>query len=391
MRSEWIYRGGEFQRGPWELAHRERIISVEKTSWAPKDTLLLPGFINLHCHLELTSVSEKSGRDLDFTQWVKNLRSEISSWTQEQYVTSVKKGLAQLTASGVTSVVDVGNTSANWQVREDTPIRLWAQRELLGLDPTLSLERFREARKELEGLASHEKFFPDLTAHAPYSCSIELLNALSEFRRLRTSPLELNLHVEESNAEKEFFCKGEGELRKFAQNIYPSLNWSLKKGGADHLLSMRPELKNELWVHGNTLSEQDLCEVSRRHIALVHCPKSRAYFNHPEPDLKSWSALGIKWGIGTDSAASNEGLDFWSEIQQLVNYSGVSVKEAIYRSTEGAADILELSDLGRLEKNCWADFQLVRLEGDLEEGIKRGPEVIEVFCQGHRVYKKGDE
>ena len=391
MRAEWIFLEGEWHRGPWEIGHRNKILFVKKTSWAPKDTAALPGFINLHCHLELSSVDGVPGRGLGFSKWVQFLRGETEGWKLKDYEVSVLAGIYQLASSGVTTILDVGNTSANWTQGATSKTRVLASREIFGLDPVVGQERLEQAISEMQSFSSSETFEPSITGHAPFSTNLELLNSIKSHRQKNGESIEMNIHVGESFEEEEFFQKQSGGLREFAQMIYPPVaDIEKKESSAQYLFNGRLDLKKELWVHANTLDEDDLDEIKHRDIALVHCPRSRDYFNHKKPDLKLWDSKEIPWGFGTDSMASNSGLNFWNELSFFFENNNYTSEEILHKATYESAAIIGRYDLGKLSEGHLADLQYIQLPKDAHPKnlLEFKPEMIEVFVNGKRSYKE---
>ena len=70
------------------------------------DHLLLPGFVNAHCHLSLSALHEKIPQEERFTDWVRALLKANAEISQAERVRALRAGARALLESGVTALGD---------------------------------------------------------------------------------------------------------------------------------------------------------------------------------------------------------------------------------------------------------------------------------------------
>ena len=128
---------------------------------------------------------------------------------------------------------------------------------------------------------------------------------------------------------------------------------------------------NTVIAHGVHLSNEDIDLLAARGSAIAHCPQSNLKLASGAARLPALLAAGVRMGLGTDGAASNNDLNMWGEISsaallhKLVN-SDPTVADArsiVWLATRGGADALGLEDLvGSLEAGRRADLILIDME-----------------------------
>jgi cytosine/adenosine deaminase-related metal-dependent hydrolase len=396
-----LYTGdGAPVRDGWIRVEEGRIKAVGNAADLPKDVppaairreegaVLMPGLVNLHCHLELTGLHGKLGAGQRFPEWVGQLRAASSPFTTEDYRAAAREGVRRLVAGGCTTVLDVGNTGEALGVLADSPLRAFACVELLGLDPALAEARFRAAE---ERLAPHtergahagkdaedardnddmgdvgdggkaRRFHPGVAPHAAYSMSPALLRRTIDHQRARGLPV--TIHAAESREEAELFATGTGPLADYCRMIFP---------GAPRLRGTTPVrwLESEgllpdglILVHGNTLDAEDMDILARRGATVVHCPSSHAFFGHPRFPYEELRARGINVALGTDSLASGDSLSMLAQMRLFAEgHPDVPEDEIVALATINGARALGLRDVGLLRPGWKAEFVARRSGSD---------------------------
>jgi 5-methylthioadenosine/S-adenosylhomocysteine deaminase len=129
--------------------------------------------------------------------------------------------------------------------------------------------------------------------------------------------------------------------------------------------------RNTILAHGVHLSDADIELLAERGAGIAHCPQSNLKLASGAARLPHLLAAGVRMGLGTDGAASNNDLNMWGEISstamlhKLVNNdpTAADAPTVISLATRGGADILGLGDkLGSLETGKRADLILIDLE-----------------------------
>jgi cytosine/adenosine deaminase-related metal-dependent hydrolase len=124
---------------------------------------------------------------------------------------------------------------------------------------------------------------------------------------------------------------------------------------------------------------------------VVHCPRSRAFFGHKGFPLEALREAGVNLCLGTDSLASNEGLNLFDEMAELNrSHPGLGCRDILAMATVNGAKALGRDDLGRLRPGARADFIALHMrhhpEYDLyEEIVSEEHEVLMVAVGGEEV------
>lgn len=338
-----------------------------------KDSLICPGFINLHTHLLYSQAPKINGLDGLFP-WLQSLISSTASWQEKDYINSINYGIEQALSTGTTFVVENTPNYLSSQELSKSPLRALIGFEIFGSDEGEADELFKTAIEQIGELDSqfHENDRIELTfsPHAPYDVSSPLWKKLIQWSTQNKEPLLT--HLEESPDEKLWWQNKSGkaiEFWEFINKLEPKLkHWKKYNSGIDFLNKNDLLNANILGTHLCQASKEDLQILKENNINLVHCPRSNYFLNNGIANLKLWNEIGLLWGIGTDSIASNENLDLLEEVrftinQQSINYGyTISAQETFKAITSNAAKILSKEkELGYLKKGCNADFLVYNL------------------------------
>jgi cytosine/adenosine deaminase-related metal-dependent hydrolase len=374
-----------------------KVGSLEDVDWKGEtirdipDAVIMPGLINAHCHLELGMARSLLPRGEAFPMWVSRLRKSLEGAGPAHYREAARLGALECLKNGTTTVVDVGNTGEALAELADMPIRSYPHLELIGLDPGLADARLEAARRRLAALPpANDRYRPGVTCHAPYSCSPSLMRRVAEAEGLRGGPY--TLHVAESAEEEAMFREGKGALFEFCKRIHPALRMEKGESPVAFLAHHGLIPRRSLFAHCNHLDEADIRILAETETSVVHCPRSRAFFDHRDFPLERLRAAGINLCLGTDSLASNEGLSLFDEMAEFHRaYPDIPCRDILAMATvNGAKALGRAGDLGSLRPGAQADFIALHMrhhpEYDLyEEIVSEAHEVLLVAIGGEEV------
>jgi cytosine/adenosine deaminase-related metal-dependent hydrolase len=136
-------------------------------------------------------------------------------------------------------------------------------------------------------------------------------------------------------------------------------------------------------AHLNELDDRDLALLEGtkwRNLQIVHCPKSHRFLHHNRFPLEELMQRGLNICLGTDSLASNDSLDLFSEMRIAKKiYPTLSARDLLEMVTIRPARALKLERrLGRIAPGYLADAIAIPFKGrtdDVCEAIlqTRGP------------------
>ena len=323
------------------------------------DHLLMPGFVNAHCHLGLTALANKLSSENNFSKWIHDLILLNSVLSHEERIKGILSGASEMKSSGVTGLADYVADPALLESIYELGFRCVLFLETIG---------FQENRAEILAheveaiLKSHKSNLPlGIAPHSPYSVSAKLLHRLYELSQ--KYGCLLSTHLAETEEEAQFIEKGEGPLLELLKNRQAfDENWKPPaKSPARYLESL--SINNDMVaVHCNFI-DNDIDFIN----AAVFCPKSTSWFGRsPTIPVKKMLDANIPVALGTDSMASNDSMNFLEEIRMADKLlPDVSRKEILTMATSYGAQILRFP-CGTIERGQKADLIGFRIKTEMK-------------------------
>src|SRR3990172_13333836 len=167
-----IYRVGTFDEIK-TLANVDKIIDVG-------NAVILPGLINIHTHLDLTNLYNRIKPTTNFTHWVFQIVGARIRWKEEDYISSIEKGIDLCVESGTTTVADIANTEYSFSVLKKSSLRKVVYKEVIDLNPDHAKDVLNKTQSELSAIIPDDLLSTGLSPHAPYSASRELYQAIAQ-------------------------------------------------------------------------------------------------------------------------------------------------------------------------------------------------------------------
>ena len=361
-------------------------------------SVLIPGFINTHTHLELTHFPSwriRSSVDYNprrFTDWIIQLIKIMRGLTPEEFPPSVREGIRMCLESGTTAVGEIVTNPlmAGEYYRSPLAGRLYF--ELLGQDTRFFTGKLAAALAAATSAETPEKLLSGLSAHSPYTIAHEFLAGIGQTATSHSLPLAI--HLSESRAEGDFIFDGSGEL---ASEFYPFVGWERYLGhparcSSTELLDRNGLLTpTTLAIHCVHVGMADAHILKSRGVHVALCPRSNDLLDVGRAPVHLFKKLGIPLTLGTDSLASNNSLSLWDELRFALETfpDDLSADDLFNMVTDGGAKALGISaECGTLERGKRADFQVVGScsgsSGTVLERVMREGAVQEVYVSGVR-------
>ena len=264
------------------------------------DVVLLPGLVNAHCHLDYTDMAGLISPQKSFANWIRAIVALKASWSYSEFAQSWIHGARMLLQSGTTTVADVEAVPEllpeAWQLG---PLRVISFREMISLKWNPETQRQFEA--QMASWAQLPHFQAGLSPHALYTTTAGLLRRAREIAR--ENDWLLMTHIAESEEELHMFRDGSGPLSDWLGPQRDRMD--IAKGTPVQVAAACGYLgDNLLAVHANYLECEDVRLLAESGVSVVHCPRSRAYFEHRRFPFEELSRAGVNICLGTDSLAS---------------------------------------------------------------------------------------
>jgi len=315
--------------------------------------VLCPGFINAHCHLELSHLKNKipAGTGLPgFIDDLVKVRKETGNPDPEElHIVN-----EQLWKSGISGAGDISNTDITFDIKASGNVRYHTFIELFNLNPAKAKETFSAGKQLLSGVHG-DRQTASLTPHAPYSAPSELLDMIKSEHGNKNKLW--SIHFRETPSEDEMFLKGSGKLISLFRDMGIEMSWfdPPEIHMAEWLSQFFPERSNLMFVH-NTFADKDTFDylkstgVFNRSWFCV-CPNANLYIEKSLPKVYTMRNAGCKIVTGTDSLASNNALNILEEIKTLhANFPKIPVSELLIWATRNGAEYFGWNDLGSFDK-----------------------------------------
>jgi cytosine/adenosine deaminase-related metal-dependent hydrolase len=312
--------------------------------------ILSPGFINAHCHLELSHmkgmIPAHSGLQ-EFVKQIVGLRKVEDTIIQQ----AIRSAEDEMYNNGIVAVGDICNTLDTLSIKQKHKLAYYSFVELYDLDPTRSDDKINAGLKIQEAFEQN-CIRASLVPHAPYSVSFNLWKLLSNYFGAHT----ITMHNQETIDENEFFEKKSGSFLGMYERTKVPLDF-FEATGLSSLQSVLPYFKKaarSILVHNSFTSKEDIKAVQKEmpHSFWCLCPNANQYIEQTMPPIELLRASGAEIVIGTDSYASNWSLNILDELKTIQKHSpSIPLAEMLSWATMNGARALQMEKgLGSFEK-----------------------------------------
>ncbi len=355
LSADYVFTGKEIlKKAIIEADNYGKIINIintngqleEQESLEFHNGVIVPGFVNAHCHIELSHmkgmIGNSSGRGLP------GFIDEIISkrYFPEDLNEQIEKADKEMQKKGIVAVGDISNTDDSFAVKQNSSIHYQTFIEAFTLSDEKVNETFSQAKDNYYKLKKLN--LPGtIVPHAAYSVPDKLYTMIAEFEDDKSKII--SVHNQETPGEDELIKNKTGDLAEvlikkgflLKQFSYPgetALQTNL------HYLNKKD---NILLIHNTFSKEKDIesAENFSDKIYWVFCPLSNLYIEKTLPDIPLFFKKGVKICFGTDSYASNTELSILSEMKAVTKtFPEIPFEELIEAATLNGAEALKIDD-----------------------------------------------
>ena len=318
--------------------------------------ILTPGFINAHCHLELSHMKGLIPKHTGLVEFVEQVMGKRTA-IEEEKMAAMMLAEKEMYDNGIVAVGDICNTADSVPVKQNSKLRWHNFIEVSGFVDAGAVKRLEEMKKVygLFQIASH-RFQTTLSPHAPYSVSKKLFQLLNE----ETADQLITIHNQECAAENELYQnKGGGFLQLYKNfgidiaGFEPTLKSSLQSW-----LPYFTKNQSLILVHNTFTGKDDLLFARSsigvdRKISFCLCPNANQYIEAAMPPIALLRQNNVDILIGTDSYASNTQLNILEEMKTIQQKASPDIpfEEILKWATINGARALQMDEvLGSFEK-----------------------------------------
>jgi len=321
-------------------------------------TILYPGFINSHVHLEF-SANKTHLKYGEFMPWLDSVIEYREHLVGACDNAMMMKECENMMRSGITLFGAISSFATELEVCEKTPQRVVFFNELIGSNAMVAdmlYGDFLERLNASSACPASSRITPAIAIHSAYSVHPIVLQRAITLAKKRKLPL--CAHLLESKAEREWLEKGEGDFKAFFEKYFKT---SIPVTTIDEFIYAFDTYPTH-FTHCTQASTKELDYLASKGHSIAHCPRSNRYLGVGKLAIET---LNLPYTIATDGLSSNDSLNIFDELRStlmLHNTLGIQAlaDRLIEAITADASDILGVN-AGKIEVGKWADFALVTL------------------------------
>lgn len=337
------------------------IIDIVPASEAGADVQILegilsPGFINCHCHLELSHMKGMIPESTGLVKFVVDV-VEQRHFPETEILAAIEKAEDEMLSNGIVAAGDICNNTMSLPQKQKGRIYYHNFIEASGFNPAIAQQRFQ---RSVEFFRVYAKYYSipiessSIVPHAPYSVADELWDLIINFPGNHL----FTIHNQETEGENEWFKNKNGPLT----GLYEKMNIDtsfFKPSGKSSLQTYLPKfLPNQslILVHNVHTSQEDILFSQQlpvaNKISWCLCPNANKYISNQLPPIDLLVKQDCEIVLGTDSLASNHQLNILSEIKTIqAHFPMISIETILKWATINGARALEMDSLlGSFEK-----------------------------------------
>lgn len=293
--------------------------------------ILSPGFVNAHCHSELSYLRGKISPNGGYAAFAASMAAVRGDFTDEQRRDAWIEADRAMWEQGISVVADIVNDRSSFETKGCSPIFYRSFAEVFGLKQS-NIELCRE----LAALP-----YTTLTPHSVYSIQQSDFQAVCD-----TNPSVLTIHFKESEAEEQLFA-GYGSLAKWYKVAGFECDFLDYGSPAQRLVASVPPTQSVMLVHNSYVTQRDIDIIMSHFTAPVYwvlCPRSNRYISGAITDVvRLLDSNGLNICIGTDSLASNSSL---SVVEELKCFADMPLEKLLTWATFNGAAALGVEPRG---------------------------------------------
>jgi len=352
LSADYIYshEKGFIPKGILQIDDSGRVFKLIETHGNLQETgsleyyngILIPGFVNAHCHLELSHMKHVLTPGNKLHGFVDEILEK--RFTPENLSDILERADLEMRSEGIVAVGDISNTADGFETKKKSTIKYHSFIELFSNNdkniPMLT-EQAKKVYRELGELSGN------YTPHASYTVSDKLFDEINALNAKH--PHIISIHNQETAGEDELFLKQSGPLYETLKGKgfnYQNFHFT-GKNALETTLPKLPSDKNILLIH-NTFtraSDIDFAENYSDSVFWVFCPASNLYIEEQLPNIPLFFEKGVKTCIGTDSYASNDKLSVLHELKIMrKHFPEISLKALLDSASINGAEALNIQD-----------------------------------------------
>ena len=315
---------------------------------------VVPGFVNTHCHLELSYLWKSFRKGTGMAGFIDQINEMRDNKSLDEKLHDISHWMKVMWDRGVSAMADISNCADTFAIKKASPMYTRTFLEVFGTEPQ-DCASVMENVLRLKAVADGYGLDATPIPHACYTMSPELVTAVSA-EGLKSG--FLSFHSEETEEEEDMLKYGRGAMwdnRKAAgMSVPPVTGKSSLLYFIDRLEKAHPAPFDEhiLLVHEVCMDQEGIDAVKKvmNHPFVALCPLSNIFIHNALPPVPLMRRNGLKITVGTDSLSSNDDLDIVAELFCLQDaFPEVGLNELLTWACRNGAEFLSKeNEYGRI-------------------------------------------
>jgi len=281
-----------------------------KVTTLRENSLLMPGLINAHVHIEFSANKTELSYG-DFIDWLYSVienREELIGGCDSS---CMSKAIDNMLENGITTFGAISSHGMDLDACENAKQNVVYFNELIGSQATMADTLFGDflSRLDASKTVKREGFHAAVAIHSPYSVHPVLIKKALQI--VKNEKLPLTAHFMESQAERDWLDKSDGDFKKFFNEL---LKQEKNVSDSSEFLEHFNEVPT-LLTHAVQANNSELETISTCRHTVIHCPISNRLLGNPTLDIKALNDKKIRWIVATDGLSSNYKLDLFEEMK----------------------------------------------------------------------------
>ncbi|MCB9265930.1 MAG: amidohydrolase family protein [Lewinellaceae bacterium] len=332
--------------------------------------VIVPGFINTHCHLELSHMKGRVDTGtglLPFLQKVVRFRDI----PMEEILDAIEKADLEMYENGIVAVGDISNKLDTRSQKDKSAIRYYTFVEMFDFMQEENAQKTFDMYKEVyDGQAGINGNRKSCVPHAPYTVSSRLFRLINEANR--EDGITISIHNQETEHEDDLFLHKAGGFVDFYESFgFPLSHFKATGKTSIHyaLQHMDPGCRT-LFVHNTMTGPEDIraAQAWSDKVYWATCANANLYIENRMPNYQYFIDEGARMTIGTDSLTSNWQLSILEEMKTISHLQSYVPFETLLRwATLNGAEALGFeAELGSIEVGKKPGLNLLNLDEALK-------------------------
>ena len=327
----------------------------------PNNSVLYPGFINPHVHLEF-SANRATLKYGDFMSWLYSVIENREELVSKLNKDLIKEKADEMLKSGVTTFGAISSYGAELEVCAKLEQRVIFFNEVIGSNPAAIDALFNDFKNRVaESIElKSDTLIPAIAIHSPYSVHPFLIREVLNIAKSQN--LITTAHFLESQAEREWLENSSGDFLEFFKNFS---NTTTAVTTIEEFLNAFKNIPT-LFTHAVQVKENEIETINKNGHSVIHCPRSNRLLGCGRAPIEHIDRVLL----GTDGLSSNYSLNILEEMraaltihfQADLNKLATRLIESV---TTTASNALNLK-IGKIKPKYWADFAIFTLPDDLK-------------------------